>query len=238
MSAVTTAGDLAPWRWRDGAMGLLLAAAQTLALWQAQPAMLQGWRAVLAFWNTRLGGAWLRPEASSAALPSATLVLVTALLVAIAYGWTARWPERFWPARMLLRGLCLVQASACLFWLWAPARFPYGLNQHLHALLQLGADMMLTMPLLLCLGWGLLRLPWHLKLLGPVGVLAYFALWLPHQVALHAWLLSQASVLFMPVLFLGFGILLDGWIFIALYAWLASLTPRVPQRQPTPGARA
>lgn len=51
----------------------------------------------------------------------------------------------------------------------------------------------------------------------------------------HAWVLQHGSVLFMPVLLLCLGPLLNGWIFVALYAWLASLTPRVairPQASP------
>ena len=131
--------------------------------------------------------------------------------------------------RAVVRGLCVVQASACLFFALAPARFPYGLSQHLDTLLTLGSEFMVIVPLMLGLGWGVLRLPWQLKLLGPLAVLLYFSLWLPHQVVLHAWVLTQASVLFMPVLFLCFGLLLDCWLFISLYAWLVSLTPRTPQ---------
>jgi Kef-type K+ transport system membrane component KefB len=48
---------------------------------------------------------------------------------------------------------------------------------------------------------------------------------LPHKLLLQAWLLEQLSILFMPVLFLCFGSLLDLWIFVALYAWLASTVP-------------
>ncbi len=234
MNSTTHADGLALWRWRDGLLALALAAVQTLLLWQGQAALLQGWREVLAFWGTRLGSPGLGTHTALTPLPSVAWVLGTAVVTAALYLWSGRWPERHWPWRVLVRGLCLVQASACLFLLWAPARFPYGLAQHLNALLQLGADLMLTMPLMLALGWGLLRLPWHLKVLGPLAVLAYFAVWLPHQAVLHAWLLSHGSVLFMPVLFLCFGLLLDGWLFIALYAWLASLTPRVPAAEVQP----
>lgn len=83
---------------------------------------------------------------------------------------------------------------------------------------------------MLALGWGVLHLPWRLKLLGPLLVVAYFMVWLPHQVLLHAWVLHHGSVLFMPVLLLCLGPLLNGWIFVALYAWLASLTPRTVNR--------
>ena len=89
---------------------------------------------------------------------------------------------------------------------------------------------MWVIPPMLALGWGLLRVPIWQKILAPCGVLAYFALMLPHKLLLQAWLLEQLSILFMPVLFLCFGSLLDLWIFVALYAWLAS---RVPAQAPT-----
>ncbi len=234
MNSAARTSALALWRWRDGLSALALAALQTLLLWQGQAALLQAWRAVLDFWGTRLGSPGLGTHTMLTPLPSTRWVLGTAAATAALYLWSGQWPERQRPWRVLTRGLCLVQASACAFLLWAPARFPYGLAQHLNALLQLGADLMLGMPLMLALGWGLLRLPWQLKVLGPLGVLAYFAVWLPHQAVLHAWLLSHASVLFMPVLFLCFGLLLNGWLFIALYAWLASLTPRIAATEVRP----
>ena len=93
----------------------------------------------------------------------------------------------------------------------------------------MGLGFMLAIPPMLALGWGLLKVPLYPKLLVPCLVLAYFALLLPHQWLLHAWLLEHLSILFMPVLFLCMGTLLDLWIFVAIYAWLASTLP-VPAR--------
>mgnify|MGYP000090073921 CR=1 FL=1 len=219
--------QLAPWRWRDGLGGLWLGACTSVLVLLLRPQWLQGWQGILAFWRARLGldlGA-----AGTMPVPSGQLLLATATAVALGWWLAGRWPERRWPLRAVVRGLCVVQASACLFFALAPARFPYGLSQHLDTLLTLGSEFMVIVPLMLGLGWGVLRLPWQLKLLGPLAVLLYFSLWLPHQVVLHAWVLTQASVLFMPVLFLCFGLLLDCWLFISLYAWLVSLTPRTPQ---------
>lgn len=218
-------GRLAPWRWRDGLIGLLLGASLSLSLVMLRAELLQLWQAVILFWRLRLG----LPVLENAIMPvaSGTLLAITSAAAVLAWTWSGTWHERLWPARVMVRAMCLVQGSACAFFALAPARFPYGLGQHLQTLLWLGAEFMVAIPLMLCLGWGVLRLPWTLKLMAPLAVLLYFAVWLPHQVLLHAWLLLHASVLFMPLLFLCFGLLLDGWIFIAIYAWLASLTPRV-----------
>ena len=81
------------------------------------------------------------------------------------------------------------------------------------------------LPLLLTIGWGVLRLPLHQKLLYPVLMLAYFALMVPHKALLSLLILQQMSVLFMPLLYLCFGTVLDLMVFVALYSWLASLAP-------------
>ena len=98
--------------------------------------------------------------------------------------------------------------------------------------MDMGYGFMWVIPPMLALGWGLLQVPLHQKLIVPCLVLAYFALMLPHKWLLQAWLLEHLSILFMPVLFFAFGSLLDLWIFVAVYAWLAS---RVSA--PSPGLR-
>jgi len=220
-----TTSRLAPWHWRDGFWGLLIGAACSLSLFVLQPLLLQAWHAVVSLWSQPLGLA-LTPLPQDAPPPSQTLMLSTSTVVALLYVLAGYWHERYRPLRVVVRALCLVQGSACLFFAWVPARFPYAVHQHLSGLLQMGADFLMTVPLMLALGWGVLHLPWRLKLLGPLLVVAYFMVWLPHQVLLHAWVLDHGSALFMPVLLLCLGPLLNGWIFVALYAWLASLTPR------------
>ncbi len=230
-----TTSHLAAWRWRDGLWGLLLGAGSSLALWTLQPQLLQLWHDMVNLWSQPLGlETALSPLTQDAPPPSETLLLTTTLMVALLYGVAGHWHERYQPLRVVVRAVCLVQGSACLFFAMVPARFPYAVHQHLNGLLQMGADFLMTVPLMLALGWGVLNLPWRLKLLGPLLVLSYFVVWLPHQVLLHAWVLQQGSVLFMPVLLLCLGPLLNGWIFVALYAWLASLTPRAAVSVHTP----
>lgn len=217
-------GGLAPWRWHDGLLGLAIGLlGSALLVWQ-RPVWHEGWLQILAFWVNRLG--LTIDEASAMPVPSGLLLLATAAGAAMLWLLAGTWREVRHPLRVIVRSLCLVQTIACAFFFLAPARFPYGLSQHLNTLLMLEGEFMVAIPLMLGIGWGVLRLPWRLKLLAPAVVVLYFALLLPHQVVLHAWVLTQASVLFMPMLFLCFGLLLDSWLFIALYAWLASLTPR------------
>lgn len=218
--------QLAPWRWHDGLFGLLTGGLWSLALLALRPWLEKAWQALMDLWSRPLGldAASLARELHP---PSMGLLLATSAVVLALYVVSGRWHERLQPLRILVRGLCLVQGSACVFFLFFPAHFPYAIGQHLSNQLDMGGDFLLTLPVMLAVGWGVLHLPWHLRLLGTLLVVGYFALWLPHQVLAHAWVLRHGTALFMPVLQLCLGPLLNGWIFVAWYAWLGSLTPRV-----------
>lgn len=178
--ASAVAGQLAPWRWRDGLSGMLVGAGLFLVLLVLQPGLLTFWAQTLALWSEALA---LGPAGASQVTspPSTALLLGTAASVSGLYLLAGRWHEHWQPLRVVVRALCLVQGSACVFFALVPARFPWSVQQHLSGLMQMGADFVLVMPWMLAVGWGLLNLPWRLKLLGPVAVLAYFVVWLPHQ---------------------------------------------------------
>lgn len=220
--------------------GLVLGGLPLALTWALKPALAAFWQTVIAFWGDRLGGRWaqLPLELSGptiwsvpndgTTLPSSSTLLWTWLGVCAV--WTASlWlSDRFHPLKVFVRALCLVQGCACLFFMWSPSSFPYTLSRHVQALLDMGYGLMLATGPMLALGWGLFVRSVTARLLTPLAVLAYFSLMLPHKALLHAWLIDRGSALFMPVLFLCFGIWLDGWMFIALYGWLTSRIPREP----------
>jgi len=234
MNPAAQTSGLAPWRWRDGAFGLLTGGVLMLAMVVLRPDLMRLWQGVVQAWSE---AAALPTLARAPVLPppSTALLLGTTAAVIALYALSGRWHERLHPLRVLVRALCLIQASACLFFAWTPALFPYGIEQHLTGLLWMGADLLTALPLMLMLGWGMLNLPLTLRLLGSLLVMAYFVVWVPHQVLLHAWVLAHGSVLFMPLLMLCLGPVLNGWLFVSLYAWLVSLTPQtVPAPRSSP----
>ena len=220
-----------------GLQWLLLSAAPVLLLWAVQERLMAFWQWVVSAWSgvlglslsTRLSAQgdsllWTATGDGSFA-PSLTQLAATALMVAAVWWGSARLSDRFHPLKISLRALCLIQWSACLFFWMAPASFPYTISSHASALMGMGLGFMFAIGPMLALGWGILKMPLLHKTLAPVAVLAYFALMLPHKALLHVWLLEHLSILFMPLLFLCLGALLDLWIFVALYAWLASHAP-------------
>ncbi|MES2940014.1 MAG: hypothetical protein V4864_20215 [Pseudomonadota bacterium] len=214
------------------AVTVVLMAAMALA----RPALLHAWDMVILWWAQRLqvplalgtgGGerAWMLADPAASLVPGPATGVITAAVVIAAFAATWWMNDRLTPIKYLVRTLCVVQVSALLYFMFAPASFPYTVGGHLESMLDAGYYLMLSMPLLLSLGYGVLRLPLHQKFLHPLGILAYFAVMLPHKALLHVLVLQHFSVLFMPMLYLCFGLVFDLMVFVALYSWMVSRTP-------------
>lgn len=167
-----------------------------------------------------------------AVLPCAALLAFRPQLMAAWHGSMLWWSERL----ALPLGLVRTGGATSLEWQQGPAGAlapdavtgvitAAAVTGHLAALLNAGFYLMLATPPLLALGWGVLHMPLRQRLLGPVLVVAYFAVMLPHQALLHALVVQHVSVLFVPVLYLCFGAVLDLMVFVALCAWLTGMAP-------------
>lgn len=199
--------------------------------------LMAAWHEVMLWWSEQLAlplelvrtgdTATLEWQVSytGALVPGPVTGVLTAAGVIAAFASTWWMSDRQIPLKYLVRTLCVVQGSALLFFMFEPDRFPYTMTGHLAAMLNAGYYLMLAMPLLLALGWGVLRLPLHQKLLYPALMVAYFAVMLPHKALLHAVVVQHFSALFMPLLYLCFGAVMDLMVFVALYSWLVSRAP-------------
>ena len=203
----------------------------------AKPQLMGFWHSVMTWWIEKLAmplelvrtGStqsleWL-PNYIGPLVPGPITGLVTAAVVIGAFASTWWMSDRQVPLKYLVRTLCVVQGSALLVFMFAPTSFPYSTAGHLAAMLNAGFYLMMAMPALLALGWGVLSVPLHQKLLFPALMLLYFALMLPHKTLLHAVVIQQFSALSMPLLYLCFGAVFDLMVFVALYSWLASRAP-------------
>jgi len=122
------------------------------------------------------------------------------------------------PIAYLLRAVLAVQATALIYFLLSPSRFPHTPESYLEALLTSGIGIITIVPLLFALTYyifdfGLLRKAFLTSL-----TMAHLSLFLPVQVLLQA-LVLQKSVLFMPLLYIIFGIPLEVLLIVAFYSW-------------------
>jgi hypothetical protein len=124
----------------------------------------------------------------------------------------------FLPLAYLLRAALCVQVSALVYFAWSPARFPHTASGYLDGLVSYGAVLIGTVPALFGLTYFIFDFTLARKALLTVATMIHLSLFVPLQALLHAVILQQ-SILFMPVLYIVFGLPLDILIVIAFYSW-------------------
>ncbi|MBZ5571622.1 MAG: hypothetical protein LAO09_07070 [Acidobacteriia bacterium] len=151
-------------------------------------------------------------------LPTLTTWSLTCAVTLLLFAASFFLPKRLVPLVYLLRAVLLVQASALIFFALFPTRFPHTPDGYLEALVTSGAGLISVVPLLFgftyyIFDFGLLR-----KALLTALTMTHLSLFLPFQVLLQA-LVLQKTVLFMPLLYIVFGMPLDVMLIIAVYSW-------------------
>ena len=131
---------------------------------------------------------------------------------------TFRLPKHLTPVIYLLRAILLVHGSALFYFAIWPSRFPHTPDSYMEALLLSGIGIISVVPLLFGLTYyifdfGLLR-----KASLTFLTMAYLSVFVPFQFLLQA-LVLQKTILFMPLLYIIFGMPLDVLLIIAFYSW-------------------
>jgi hypothetical protein len=228
----------APANWKTLGHILLMAVLPMALLGHFKPEVTQFWQWLITLWANALelsikehfphignDFSWEVVKDGSVA-PSDALLWLTLFTTVIIYITSYFFHDKYFPLKIIVRALCLIQVTAVVYFFAFPASFPYSVTSHITSLLKVGFYYMMAIAPMLAVGLGILRIPPLQRYAAIVGVLTYFSVMLPHKALLHALILESTSVLFMPILFLCFGSLVDLMIFISLYAWLVSLTPK------------
>ncbi len=126
---------------------------------------------------------------------------------------------RWTPLAYFLRALAVIQLTAQVWFSFASPPFSYAMSQYVAGLLVCGVIILLLAPVLVSFTYFIFDFPLHQKLLLVSMLLLHLAVFLPLQAVVHAWVLNRGSLLSMPMLFLVFGVLLDVFIYVALYGW-------------------
>jgi hypothetical protein len=141
--------------------------------------------------------------------------IVTALLAVL--GVLLR--GRFTPIGYLLRALAAIQLTAQVWFTFAAPPFNYALPQYVSGLLVLGVVILALAPFLVAATFFIFDFPLWQKLLMGCLLLGHLAVLFPMQVSVHAFIIHRGSLLALPMLFLVFGVLLDVFVYVALYGW-------------------
>jgi hypothetical protein len=158
---------------------------------------------------------YLRMEAVA---PDATTWWSTLLVVAFLYAMSCLFSEKLTPLLYLLRAMLLVQLSALGYFLVAPARFPHTPDGYTEGLVSSQIALIAVVPLLFALTYHIFEFSLAKKIALTLLTMAYISVFVPVQLLLQGMVLEK-SVLFMPVLYLVFGLPLDVFIILAFYSW-------------------
>jgi len=127
-------------------------------------------------------------------------------------------PKRFMPVSYLLRAVLLIQASALFYFAVWPLRFPHTPDSYMEGLISAGVGLISVIPLLFAFTYYIFDFGLWRKAFLTALTMTHLALFLPFQVLLQG-LLLQKSVLFMPLLYIVFGLPVDVLLIIAFYSW-------------------
>ncbi len=162
-------------------------------------------------------------------LPSSQVWWLTCAAMLVLFVATFLLPSRLIPVRYLVRGILLIPATALLYFALQPARFPHTPDSYMEGLVTAAIALISTVPLLFGLTYYIFDFGLLKKAFLTAITMAHLALFLPLQVLLQA-LVLQKTVLFMPVLYIIFGMPINILIIIAFYSWGMTWFFRSPQK--------
>jgi hypothetical protein len=155
----------------------------------------------------------MEPVLPSAAAWWLTCTVTVALFVASFF-----LSDKLIPVTYLLRGILLVPVTALLYFVFLPAHFPHTPDSYMEGLVTAGIALISTVPLLFGLTYYIFDFGLLKKAFLTTMVMIHLALFLPLQVLFQA-LFLQKTVLFMPVLYIIFGMPINILIIVAFYSW-------------------
>jgi len=151
-------------------------------------------------------------------LPSSQTWWLTCVATVALFAASFLLPSKMIPVMYLLRGILLVPATALLYFAFLPARFPHTPDSYMEGLVTAGIALISTVPLLFGLTYYIFDFGLLKKAFLTTITMIHLALFLPLQVLVQA-LFLQKTVLFMPVLYIMFGMPINILIIIAFYSW-------------------
>jgi hypothetical protein len=142
----------------------------------------------------------------------------TAAVVCLLYAASYFFPKKLTPVTYFLRAALSVQITALLYFLLIPARFPHTPDSYLEGLVSYRIALISAVPALFGLSYYIFKFGLIKKIALTTLTMSYLSLFLPVQILLQAMVLEK-SVLYMPILYIVFGLPVDILIIVAFYSW-------------------
>jgi hypothetical protein len=150
--------------------------------------------------------------------PSAWTWWSTAAVVCLLYAASYFFPKTITPVTYLVRAALFVQSTALLYFLLAAARFPHTPDSYMEGLISYQIALISAVPALFGLTYYIFKFSLSRKIALTVLTMSHLFLFLPVQILLQAAVLEK-SVLFMPILYIVFGLPVNILIILAFYSW-------------------
>jgi hypothetical protein len=150
--------------------------------------------------------------------PSALTWWSTATIVGLLYAASYFFPKKITPVTYLVRAALFVQSTALLYFLVAAARFPHTPDGYMEGLISYQIALISAVPALFGPTYYIFKFSLVRKIALTVLTMSHLFLFLPVQILLQAAVLEK-SVLFMPILYIVFGLPVNILIILAFYSW-------------------
>jgi hypothetical protein len=142
----------------------------------------------------------------------------TFTVVCALYAASYFFPKKITPVTYILRAVLFIQFTALVYFLVASGRFPHTPDSYMEGLVAYQIALVSAVPLLFGLTYYIFKFDLLKKIALTVLTMVHLSLFLPVQILLQAMVL-QKSVLFMPVLYIVFGLPADILVILAFYSW-------------------
>ena len=150
--------------------------------------------------------------------PDAQTWWLTAAIVGVLLAATFLLPKRWMPVTYLARAVLFIQTTALAYFFWEPARFPHTPDSYMEGMVTYGIALISIVPALFGLTYYIFRFRLIRKAALTAMTMMHLSLFFPLQILAQAIVLRK-SVLFMPVLYIVFGLPVDVMIILAFYSW-------------------
>jgi hypothetical protein len=159
------------------------------------------------------------------ALPTAKEWWLTALLCVVLWICSISVEQDRLPLIYFLRLVTLVQISSLIFFYAWPNSLPTTIANFLTDVFRQSAGLMLLIPALFAATLYLFVLPWWVKYFATLSALFFLVIFVPLQAACCAWILHAGGIIFLPTLYLFFGLLPQIVALMGVYSFAASMQP-------------